>query len=308
MTGFWGEDVDTPKDIQLATETVNGKQFRVGIVKKMALFPTQSGVLEISPMVVQAQLQVPAARSQDPFDAFFRDPFGRTTNYAAHSEAVKITVDPLPGNAPPDFKGAVGEFAMSTNIDKKSTRTNEPVSFKVTISGTGNVKLLEAPALELPPDFEQYSPKVSDNINRAGEKIGGSKTFEYLLIPRYPGLKTIKPVAFSFYSPVKRDYVRLRSPELDLNVEQGTTPAPAAAGTSIREDVRLLTQDIRFIKVRSTSFDRPGEYLYNSGMFLGLLLFPVAGLVGAFLYGKRLRAERVDIAGYKNRRAMKVAR
>ncbi len=307
MTGFWGEDVETPKDVQLSQETVNGKQFRVGIIKKMALFATQSGTLEISPMEVQTQLQLPAPRSVDPFDAFFRDPFGRTTNYSVRSEPLKIVVDPLPGGAPQEFKGAIGQFAMSTATDKKTTRTNEPVSLKVSISGTGNIKLLEAPPLELPPDFEQYSPKVSENISRSGEKISGSKTFEYLLIPRYPGLKTIKPVVFAFFDLAKHQYIRLRSPEIELNVEQGSAPSPGIAG-SAREDVRVLSQDIRFIKVRSGSFIRAGEFVYRSGIFFMLLILPLAGLAGMFVYTKSRRSLLADVAGYRNRKAMSVAR
>ncbi len=308
MTGFWGEDVETPKDIQLSTETVNGKQYRVGIIKRMALFATQSGVLEISPMQVQTQIQIPAARSSDPFDAFFRDPFGRTTNYEAQSEPIKITIDPLPGGAPPDFKGAVGQFAMSTNLDKRSTRTNEPVSFKVAISGTGNIKLLEAPNLELPSDFEQYSPKITDNINRQGDRVSGSKVFEYLLIPRYPGLKVIKPLTFSYFDLAKREYVRLRSPEIELNVEQGTTPPPSFAAGSTREDVRLLNQDIRFIKVRDTGFRRQGEFLYNAPLFIALWILPFAGVAGSVLHTRNRKAIIEDVAGYRNRKAIGVAR
>ncbi|MGA9119127.1 MAG: BatD family protein [Bacteroidota bacterium] len=308
MIGFWGEDVETPKDIQLSTETINGKQYRVGIIKKMALFPTQSGTLEISPMVVQTQIQVPAPRSLDPFDAFFRDPFGRTSNYTAQSEPVKIIVDPLPPGAPPDFKGAIGQFAMSTSLDKKSTRTNEPVSFKVTVSGTGNIKLLEAPTLELPSDFEQYSPKITENINRQGERVSGSKVFEYLLIPRYPGLKIIKPLTFSYFDLAKREYVRLRSPEIDLNVEQGTAPAlPVVAGGN-REDVRLLSQDIRFIKVREAGFRREGEYLYNTPLFVVLLILPFVGVAGSVVYARNRRAILTDAAGYRNRKAIGIAR
>ncbi len=218
-----------------------------------------------------------------------------------------MVVDPLPAGAPPDFKGAVGEFAMSTAMDKKTTRTNEPVSLKITISGTGNIKLLEAPALDLPPDFEQYSPKVQENINRQGEKVSGSKMFEYLLIPRYPGMKVVKPVTFSYFDLGKREYVRLRSPEIELNVEQGSSPPPVIAG-STREDVRTLSQDIRFIKVRPPSFARQGEFLYNSGLFVVLLLVPLGGVAAAFVFARNRRAALADVAGYRNRRAIAVAR
>ena len=273
MTGFWGEDVEIPKNITLTNETVNGKSYRVGVIKRVALFPTQSGTLEIGPMEVQTTVQLQSPRSNDPFESFFRDPFGRNVNYTAASEPVKIVVDPLPAGAPSDFKGAIGQFAMSTNIDKKTTRTNEPVSLKVTISGTGNIKLLEAPALELPPDFEQYSPKVTESINRSQGRVSGSKTFEYLMIPRYPGLKVIKPVTHVLLRSQEAGVCPLCvSPQIELNVEQGAAgQAPVMSGVN-REDVRLLSQDIRFIKMNAPVIVRPGDRLYASPFFIILLL------------------------------------
>jgi hypothetical protein len=308
LVGFWGEELERPKDSPPAVEVVNGKQYRVFTIKQMALFPTQSGTLEISPMALKANVQVQTRRSLDPFDSFFSNPFGRSAVVDIKSDPVKIKVDPLPPGAPPDFKGAVGKFAMSTAVDKKSTRTNEPVTLKVTISGTGNIKLLESPAVELPSDFEQYSPKVSDNISRPEGLVSGSKTFEYLLIPRYPGLKVIKPVTFSYFDLGKKEYVRLRSPQIELNVEQGAaSPAPLVAGGS-QEDVRLLSQDIRFIKVGQTAFLRPGEHLYSTPGFIVLLLLPLAALAGAFVYSRQRQAVLQDQVGYRNRKAMKVAR
>lgn len=306
FTGFWGEELEIPKGSQ-TREVVNGKRYTVAPIKRYALFPTQPGTLEISPMERQTVVRVQSPRSMDPFDAFFRDPFGRNVEYLVKSEGVRIKVDPLPPGAPDDFKGAVGQFAMSTSLDKKTTRTNEPVSVKVTISGTGNIKLLEAPAVEFPPDFEQYTPKVSDNINRQGERISGSKTFEFLLLPRYPGLKVIKPITFSYFDLAKREFIHLRSPQFEINVEQGAaTPAPLIAGTS-REDVRLLSQDIRFIKIGMPSFTRAGERSYSNPLLLVLLLFPVGGLAGAFVYVRRREAAMRDQAGYRNRRAIRIA-
>ena len=307
MTGFWNEDTETPKNITLTTETINGKPYRVGLIKRVALFPTQSGVLDIGPMEVQATVQMPYGRSNDPFESFFRDPFGRNTTYNVSSEAIKIKVDPLPSGAPADFKGAVGQFAMSVAADRKTTRTNEPVTLKVTLSGTGNVKLLEGPSIELPADFEQYTPKFSESINRQNNRINGSKTFEYLLIPRYPGLKVIKPVTMSYFDLVKKEYVRLRSPQIELNVEQGTaTAAPTISGVA-REDVRMLSQDIRFIKLTTTSFMRPGERPFAGPFFIVMVLLPLAGLAGVFVYARQRQVVMMDQAGYRYRKAMKVA-
>jgi hypothetical protein len=307
MTGFWSEDVEIPKNITLTSEAVNGKSYKVGVIKKLALFPTQAGRLEIGPMDVQTTVQLPYARSNDPFEAFFRDPFGKSASYTVTSPPVTITVEPLPPGAPDDFKGAIGQFAMSTSIDKKTARTNEPVSLKVTVSGSGNIKLLESPQITVPPDFERYSPKVTESINRSQGKITGSKTFEHLMIPRYPGLKVIKAITLSYFDPSKRAYIRLRAPQIELNVEQGVaSPVQTPVGVS-REDVQLLSQDIRFIKVTNPTLFRTGEKPYASPLFLVLIALPLLGVAGAFVYARQRQVVMLDQAGYRYRKAITVA-
>jgi len=307
MTGFWSEEIENPKNIELATETINGKQYRVGVIRRMALFPTQSGTLEVSPLEVQTMLQV-RSRSADPFDAFFRDPFGREVQYAVRTEPLKIKVDPLPSGAPPDFKGAVGSYTMTAGVDRRSARTNEPISFKVRIAGTGNVKLLEAPVVDLPRDFEQYTPKVSESIAREKGRISGSKTFEYLLMPRYPGRKVIKPVTFSFYDPEAQAYRTLTSAAIELDVAQGTAgPTPLVAGGE-RSGVELLNQDIRFIKLSPGALRPKGEAPGGGWLMAVLAVLPLAGLAVAFVAARRRTAVMQDAAGFRNRRALKVAR
>jgi hypothetical protein len=308
MTGFWSEDAEMPKQIQLTTETLNGKQFQVGVIKRSALFPTQSGTLEIGPMEITTLVTVRDRRSWDPFDSFFNDPFGRQVEYVVKSDPVRIKVEPLPPGAPMSFKGAVGKFAMSTKVDKQRVKTNEPISLKVTISGSGNIKVLESPAVEVPTDFEQYTPKVTDNINRREAKITGSKTFEYVLIPRYPGKKIIKPVEFSYFDLTRNEYETLHSHEIELDIEQGAAGTAPFVSSSAREDVQLLTQDIRFIKVEPLSFTRRGEFLHTSGLFIALMILPLAGLAGAAVFARKQQAAMSDIAGYRNRQAIKVAR
>ena len=305
-TGFWSEEIENPKNIELGSEVINGKQYKVGVIRRVALFPTQSGTLEVSPMEVQTTVQI-QSRSVDPFDAFFRDPFGRPVNYSVKSEPLKIKVDPLPPGAPTGFKGAIGSFKMNTSLDKRTTKTNEPISLKVTIAGTGNIKLLESPEVSLPTDFEQYTPKVTDNINRQPDRISGSKTFEYLLIPRYPGEKSIKPITFVYYDLGKHDYVTLRTPSMDLTVEQGPASAMPLVTGSPREDVQLLSQDIRFIKVTGADFSRRGEYVHTRGLFVALVLLPLAGLMGALVYTRNREAVMRDEAGFRNKRAIKIA-
>ncbi len=306
LTGFWSEEIENPKNIELVTETVHGKQYRVGVIRKLALFPTQSGTLEISPMDVNTTVQV-QNRSLDPFDSFFRDPFGRNANYSVKSEPLKIRVDPLPPGAPAGFKGAIGNFKMTATVDHKNGVTNEPITLKIAISGSGNIKLLESPEVSVPADFEQYTPKVTDNTSREGQ-ISGSKSFEYLLIPRYPGIKEIKPVTFVYFDLRKRQYVTLRSEPIELRIEQGAAVAnPSMAGVS-RGDVQVLSEDIRFIKVTDPGLRRGAGYVYDSTLFLFMLALPLLIVGGLVVYSQRREAIMLDTVGYKRRRAMKVAK
>ncbi len=312
LTGFWSEEMEKPdKTASLTTETVNGKQYRVALVKRMALFPTQSGALEISPMQLQTAVRVQDRRRRtiDPvFDPFLRNAFGRTVSYRVKSEPLKITVDPLPAGAPPSFKGAVGHFTMTTAVDKKTTKTNEPISLKVVISGTGNLQGLKSPTVDVPAGFEQYPPKVSDNIKKEQGEISGSRRFEYLVIPRYPGEKKIKPVEFSYFDLSKRAYVTIRSQPIALSVEQGArVTSPLVAGLP-REEVRLLHQDIRFIKVGHLALSRNSAVFYPMPMMLTLGLLPLVGVTCAIVYARQRRAMMMDEAGYRNGRAIKVAR
>src|SRR3989304_7441169 len=150
--GFWAEELETSKNILFSTEVINGKQFRVGILKKVALFPNQSGELSVTPFELNVPVLVQKKkRSNNIFDDFFDDPFfrGETVNYNAKSNTIKINVMALPEEDKPDsFNGAVGEFSVSTSLDKTTTKTNEPISLKLNISGTGNIKLLDVPEIK----------------------------------------------------------------------------------------------------------------------------------------------------------------
>ncbi len=308
MTGFWSEDAEMSKQIQLSTETYNGKQFQVGMIKRSALFPTQSGTLEIGPMEITTLVTVRDKRSWDPFDVFNGNPFGRQIEYVVKSGPIRIKVDPLPPGAPTSFKGAVGKFSINAKVDKQNAKTNEPISYKVTIAGSGNIKVLESPSIEVPSDFEQYTPKVADNINRRDARISGSKTFEYILVPRYPGKKIIKAVEFSYFDLGKNEYVTLKSPQLEINVEQGAAGATPFVSSNPREDVQMLSQDIRFIKVDRPAFVKRGEFLHTNGTFIALMLLPLAGLAGTLVYTRKRQAVMSDLVGYRNRQAIKVAR
>ncbi|MBI3766559.1 MAG: protein BatD, partial [Ignavibacteriales bacterium] len=311
LTGFWSEDLDVPKQIQLTTEVVNGKQYRVGILKRVALFPQHSGTLEIDPMEVECVVQVQTKRrSNDIFDQFFNDPFfgnPSSVNHRVRSEPLKITVVPLPGAAPNGFNGAVGKFSIETWLDKHQTKTNEAITLRVKISGHGNLKLLEAPAINVPPDLERYEPKISDNITKQGDQIAGSRTFEYLLIPRHAGDQDIPSFPFSYFDVDKKSYVTVNSPELALSVEKGSDLVSGSTAGISKEDVKLLGEDIRFMKSGNTSLQRRGESFAGSLMFFILSLSPIPAFVGFVVFVRKRENMMGDVAGVRNRKARKMA-
>ena len=312
LTGFWSEELDIPKQVQLSTEVVNGKQYRVGILKKAALFPQRSGTLTIDQMEVECVVQVQSRRrSNDIFDQFFNDSFfGNVANvsHKVRNQPLNITVLPLPAaDMPAGFGGAVGKFSMEAWLDKRQTKTNEPVTLKVKISGRGNLKLLEAPIINVTSDIEKYDPKISDNVTKQDDQIAGSRTFEYLLIPRHPGDQKISSVQFAFFDIEKKSFVTLSSSEFILNVEKGSETAPTYAVGISKEDVKLLGEDIRFIKSETISLRRKVDTFIGSLMFFVLSVTPILAFVGFILYAKRREKLQGNLILVRNRKARKLA-
>ncbi|MCU0342374.1 MAG: BatD family protein, partial [Ignavibacterium sp.] len=174
--GFWAEELETARNISFSREVIDGQQYNVGLLKRAALFPNQSGKLEVTPFELTIPIQVQKKKNPNNiWDDFFGDPFGRAeiVEYKAKSNTLKVDVIPLPeNNKPESFRGAVGKFNFSAVLDRQKTKTNEPINLKLDISGTGNIKLLELPPFELPNGFEKYDPKIDEQINRSG-KISG---------------------------------------------------------------------------------------------------------------------------------------
>ncbi len=277
FTGFWSEDLETSRSIVLEKENFNGKQFSSGVLKKVALFPTQTGKITVNPMELSVNVSIQKQRRRgDIFDEFFNDPFFGMSEIVEQklvANPVNIEVLPLPANAPLSFKGAVGNFSFKAEANKNSVKMNEPVTIKFTVAGTGNIELIEIPELELPSGFEKYEPKINKSVNRSG-KISGQKTVEYLLIPRAPGEKQIPSIEFSYFDPNKKEYVTLNSQPIKINVEKGDGSSDQNYAYR-KEDVSLLGNDIRFIKTSSSNLKRSNGYLVNSMWFWIAAFFPL---------------------------------
>jgi len=288
--GFWTEDFDLPKQPPVVSEEYQGKRYQTATIKKTALFATQSGKLRVEPIQLRCPVQIPARRrSNDPFDMFFNDPFFnrmQTVDFEFKSNLLTITVDPLPPS-PAGFSGAIGKFSFSASMDRKEAKAGDALTLKLTVVGVGNVKLFSMPKPNLPADLEAYEPKISEEITRDGGVIRGKKTAEYVMIPRNQGQRTIEPMSFVYYDLAKGEYVTQRSQKFDLTILPGKEFAGSASAAS-KEDIRLLGEDIRFMKLTSEEFRRPDESPFTKGWFLVGLILPPIVFVGALLYRKRM--------------------
>jgi hypothetical protein len=319
FNGFWNQDIEMPQQLKLYSEVFNGVNYQVGEIKKVVLYPQQSGALTIEPMEGEciARIQVKRNKSTSPFDIFndpfFNDPFFgsggiRDVKFAVKSEPIRINVKDLPPNPPTSFNGAVGKFSLEGIVDKTTAKTNDAINFRVKVSGKGNIKLIEAPQLDLSPDIEVYDPKLSDNVNVNERGASGTRTFEFLLIPRQQGSYDVGPVEFSYFDLDKKDYVTLKSPQYKLVIERGKDGGSSAFASSGQKDFKVIGRDIRFIKTNIPEFVGSSFEFYNSGYFYLLTLLPFAGMIGFALYRKRHLQLNADAVAVKSRKATKMAR
>lgn len=302
--GFWSQDVALPQQISLQRETYNGEIYNVGTLKKTLLFPQQTGVITIGKVKIDCVVQQRVSKPKGFFDDFF-DNFANV-RATVTSDPVIVTVNPLPAG-PADFSGAVGRFDLRSSITSTSVKENDAITLRLDVTGNGNIKLINAPKLRLPADFEIYDPKTLSNYTATAEGLNGNISFEYLFLPRFAGDYTIPPVNFVYFDPANGRYTTKSSQEFKIHVAKGDgTQTSNVRSIFSKEDVKYLGKDIRFIK---NNFElRPkGAIFFGSFIFYLIYLVGISGLLALYLfYQKRIR-ENANVARMKNKKASKVA-
>lgn len=312
FNGFWSQEVDTPSNIEFTRETINGKIYNAAVLRRYMLIPQQTGNLVIDPseMTCLVQMRASSGGSRSMFDDFF-DSY-QTIKRKITAPSIHVSVSPLPSGAPASFAGGVGEFQLSAKLTKDTINANEAVSLEVSISGSGNLNLVEAPKITFPADFEVYDTKISDNTSKSGRGTSGTKVFEYPLIPRGAGVFELGPVEFSYYDIGAKKYKTLTSEKLTLRVGQaveGSENSSASLPMGVnKQSVKSIGNDVRYIRSGLSGLVRGNSFFFGSVTFFALIVLIIASyfLIDKFL-SKRIERNR-DIAGVKNRRANKVAR
>lgn len=305
-TGFWTELLGNKAPYY---QTINGRNYRV-IERKYALFPTQTGELTIGRATISATVAAKSRRFRDPFDVF-GDVFGRGEEVVIRSSAVTINVRPLPSEGRPKvFTGTIGDFTISAMPNKTQVEVNQPVTVTIKISGTGNVKSAAEPPMPELDDFRIYQASASENISKLNDKIGGTKVYEEVFIPKRPGQLEIPALAFNFFNPDRNRYETVSTRPITLNV---TKPEGYVASTEIPfagPDITISSQarDIRYIKNSPGSFSPAGRLIVFTPAYVVVNGLPVVLL--ALMVAVRKRREKLagDIGYARARAASRMAR
>lgn len=308
--GFLTQDVELPTNRQLTLENYNGKNYGTFVVRQSVLFPQRSGKITIpsGSLDVALRVQVQSRRPRSVFD-FFEDAGYVDVNKTVPISAVTVDVKPLPSGKPASFSGGVGNFTMTSSISSEKVKTDEAVTVKVVISGNGNVKLLKNPEVEFPNDFDIYDPKVETNIKTTTGGSTGTKTIEYMAIPRYAGDFEIPAIAFSYFDTKSGAYKTLTSGPYKLHVEQGQGGgnAPVVSNFSNKESVKYLGKDIRYLKVNPIRFVPRDEMFFGSLAFYLYYIIPVVLFVIFFIIYRKQVKENANIALVRTKKANKTA-
>ena len=302
--GFWAEDLSAGKQIKQYEESLNGQRYQVAEIRKGALFAQESGHLTIEPLDlnVLAMVQAPRRRTGTLLD-LFDDPFfnmAQAVEYPLHTKPLSVNVRKLPAG-PDDFSGAVGSFSVKGGLNLDKVKANEAVSYRLTISGRGNLMLVTPPTPQFPSSFEVYDPQIEDNITKGDNGVSGSRTYEWVLIPRSQGKYTIPAYRFVFFDPSSSQYVTLTVNAQELEVEKGK------ATVAVKDDVQLLNSDINYIHP-ITKLSPAKEVSVTSPIYYILFVLIVILTFVAVKMGQRRQAANQDIAGMRMKRATRMAR
>ena len=312
FNGFWNQELSLD-GTKWQRETVDGKIYDSRVLGEYLLCPQQAGELYIEKFeaTVVAQI-VTQTKHQSMIDEFFSGgAHVEEVTKTVSTAPVKITVKELPSGAPAGFSGAVGKFTMTAEPASTQLAANSAGTFTVRISGSGNLPLIHAPKLTFPSSFEQYNVKTTESLRYTSSGINGYRQFEFPFIARAEGDYRLDPVGFSYFDPEQIKYVTLASEAYNLSILPDSTGSGAVSQGVVsglnKEDIKILGQDIRFIKIGSAGFFSRRALLIGSPLYYVLILLLVALAVVSYIYLRKHIRENQNSVLVRNKKANKVA-
>lgn len=318
--GAWTKDIsdNSGGSLRQSSEYVNGVEYTVAEIQRIVVVPQRAGTLSLDPMTIEciAQIRTESGnrRSNDPFDIFFNDPFfnrGLTNvKKELNSQALSIDVRNLPETGKPaSFAGAVGDYRFSSEIDRTELKTNEAFTLTMSVSGSGNIELLQMPEPVFPPDFEVYDPEITTTTNTSSQGLSGTKKAKYLVIPRRAGNFTIPAMEFSWYNASNAAYQSAQSQPYEIRVEKGIGGGDEGSiYASDREGITYLGKDISHIMTGDPRLKPVGTGFFATPAYFVALLALLLAFILLLLVLKKREHDKQDTAANRNRKATKVAR
>ncbi|MBR1516980.1 MAG: protein BatD [Bacteroidales bacterium] len=308
--GFWAEDLSEGKEVKQYEETVDGRRYMVAEIRRGALYAQESGQLRIEPLNldVLAIVQQQRRRTGTIWDLFDDPFFNRQQSVQKHltTNPINVNVKPLPP-APDHFYGGVGSFDISGGVNTNEVKANEAITYRITISGNGNLMLINEPSITLSNAFEVYDPQVKDKISRNDGGISGSRTYEWIIIPRTQGDYEIPAFQFAYFNPKSSSYVTKTVEAIQLHVAKGDASSMQNVSSS-KTDVKVLNNDINYIKTNESHFVDADKQNAPQWWFWTLLTLMVMATIAVVIVGRRRQEAQKDVAGMRLRRATREAR
>lgn len=262
LDGFHTQEIALPQQKTLKYERVNGRNYGTVVWSQYVLFPQKTGKLVVPAINFEADV-VQQDRSVDPFDAFFGGGSSLIrVKKTIVAPAVELTVDPLP-TRPANFSGAVGtQFNISGSLSPEQVDANDAVSLRLVVSGVGNMKLMKAPKVEWPKDFESYDPKMTDKTRITTNGATGNIIYDYTAVPRHGGKYSVPLVEFCYFDTNTKSYKTLRTDSFHVAVAK--TAGSAVRRVQNQEDLTVLNSDIRYIRTSAAKLRPQGSTFFGS--------------------------------------------
>lgn len=307
--GFHSQEIELPNDRKWGLEHYNGRNYQTTVYRQFILFPQQTGKLTIEPARFDASI-AKAVHVDDPFEAFFNGGGGYVeVKKQIITPKLVINSQELPAGKPAGFSGGVGEFTLSSSISKTALKTNDAVTLKLVLSGTGNFKLISTPEVKFPEDFEVYDPKIEDKFQPTHTGLSGNRVIEYLAIPRHAGRYKIPAVKFSYFDIKSGSYKTLTTDAYELDIEKGEggNAQQAIANFTNKEDLKVLNEDIRYIKQNDVKLMPKKVFFFGSTTYWLFYIIPGLAFIIFFVMYRKQIAANANVTKMRTKKANKVA-
>lgn len=310
FNGFHSQEIDIADNDRWNLEHYKGRNYRTAILKQVVLFPQRSGSLIIDPIEYEVAIEQPQEMD---FDSFFNMSVSNTVRKIITSPKITLNVSQLPQGKPSSFGGGVGNLSMTSSISANSIKANEALTIKVVISGTGNLKLISNPTFDFPADFEVYEdPRVEDQFTLSTNGISGNRVIEYLVIPRHEGNYTIPSTTYSYFDIQSKSYKTLTTNTFNIAVAKGDNSGASASALvgnyTNKEDLKLLAEDIRFIKMNDVELHSRTSFIKGSLTYKLLFIIPASLVIIFLLFNLKRAKENSNLALVRTKKANKMAK